>query len=302
MASRSNRQRKLERARAERRVARQAHRLRRKRQIQAGVGASIALVLIVLGTTWLLGGFDSKPAERQTVAEGTCSWTLKDAAADPAIVDVGHPPTTGEERSGMQTMTIKTNLGDIEAEIDLSKAPCTAVSMGFLGEKKFYEGSVCHRLSAMSKLLTCGDPRGDGSGSPSYQFADENLPAAPLASASPSAGASPSASPSGPATYYAKGTIVMVNTGANTNGGQFSVIYADGSNLAPAYSIVGRVTKGLGIVEGVAKAGAVDDKGASTAEGKPNQDLIIQQLFVGAAPGASPSVTPSASAPATAQS
>ena len=245
-------------------------------------------------------------ADRQTVAEGTCSWTLKDPAADPAIIDVGHPPTTGEERSGMQTMTIKTNLGDIETEIDLSKAPCTAVSMGFLGEKKFYEGSVCHRLSWISKLLTCGDPRGDGSGSPSYQFADENLPTAPLAPASPSTGASPSASPgaspSGPATYYAKGTIVMVNTGGNTNGSQFSIIYADGSSLAPAYSIVGRVTKGLGIIEGVAEAGAVDDKGASTAEGKPNQDLIIQQLFVGAAPAVSPSVTPSASAPATAQS
>ena len=50
MASKTSRQRKLERARTERRVARRAEKLRRRRQIQAGVGVGVALVLIVLGT------------------------------------------------------------------------------------------------------------------------------------------------------------------------------------------------------------------------------------------------------------
>lgn len=301
MASRSNRQRKLERARAERRIARQAERVRRKRQIQAGVGASIALVLIVLGVTWQLGGFDSKPADNG--AQGSCTWTPKDPSANPDTVDTGTPPASGELRSGFETLTIKTNLGDIEARLDLSKVPCTAASLTYLGEKKYFDGSTCHRLSTASKLLTCGDPKGTGAGGPSYQFADEDVPTSPLdaGSASPSpspASASPSPSPaSAPAapTYYAKGTIVMVNTGQNTNGGQFSIIYGDGSDLTKAYSIVGTVTKGLDIVEGVAKAGAVNAEGQQVTEGKPKTALIIQQLSVGppqVPPTGSPSPTP----------
>ena len=61
--------------RAERRIARQASAQRRKRQIQAGIGASLALVLIVLGTIWLLGGFDPEPPARPSplaTAPGTC--------------------------------------------------------------------------------------------------------------------------------------------------------------------------------------------------------------------------------------
>jgi peptidyl-prolyl cis-trans isomerase B (cyclophilin B) len=280
VASRSNRQRKLERARAERRIARQAERARRKRQIQAGVGASIALVLIVLGVTWQLGGFDSKPAENN--AQGSCTWTPKDPSANPDTIDTGSPPASGELRSGFETMTIKTNLGDIEALLDLSQVPCTAASFKYLGEKKYFEGSGCHRLNTTSKLVTCGDPKGTGAGGPSYQFADENVPASPLAD--PTASPSPSAPP----TYYAKGTIVMVNTGANTNGGQFTIVYGDGSDLAKSYSVVGTVTKGLEIVEGVAKAGAVDAEGKPAAEGKPKTALTIQQLSVGPPPASTP--------------
>ena len=49
-------------------------------------------MLIVIGTIWLLGGFDPEP--RPTIASGDCTWKLLDPATDPAIVDTGHPPTT----------------------------------------------------------------------------------------------------------------------------------------------------------------------------------------------------------------
>ena len=299
MASRSNRQRKLERARAERRLARQAHHARRKRQVQAGVAAGIAVVVIALGVTWTLGGFSSKPDTADVAS--SCVWIPKtptDATADP-----GTPPS-GELRSGFETMTITTNLGPIEALLDLSKAPCAAASFKYLGEKAFFNGSNCHRLDTDVKTLTCGDPKGDGTGGPSYQFADEDLPTSPIAvppasappsPSSPSPTASSSASPSAPApTYYAKGTIVMVNSGADTNGSQFSIVYGDASTLGSTYSIVGTVTKGLEIVEQVAAAGAVDTENKPAVDGKPKTTLTIQQLTV-ALPGA-PSATPSGAA------
>lgn len=302
MASKRDRLRKLERARVERRIARQAQQARRKRQTQAAIGASVALVLIVVGVTWLLGAFDAEPEQPPTIAAGTCTWFLKDPASNSGITDTDHPPTTGEIRTGTGTLMIETNLGVIEATIDLSQAACTAASLAFLGENDFYANSRCHYLDLDAKLLQCGDKTGNGSGAPSYTFARENLPAEPIGGAnpSPSASASPSPDPSAspspgpPAIFYAKGTIIMANTDEDTNAGQFSIIYGDGSTLSGDYSIVGTVTKGLSIVEEIAKDGARTAAGEPTGAGNPNKDLIVQRLSLATPPGAPPSPTATA--------
>src|SRR5439155_6143923 len=56
-----NRQRALARAKVNRQVAKRAAKARRQRQTRAGIGAFLALAIVVLGTVWLLGGFDKKP-------------------------------------------------------------------------------------------------------------------------------------------------------------------------------------------------------------------------------------------------
>ena len=47
----------------------------------------------------------------------------------------------------------------------------------------------------------------------------------------------------------------MANSGPNTNGSQFFIVYRD-TQLDPNYTIFGTVTKGLEVAEKVAKAGA----------------------------------------------
>jgi len=308
VASKRDRLRKLERERAQRRIARQAHRTLRKRQIYAGVSAGLTVLLIALVVTWALGGFEPDPPSR--VVSGTCTWNLKDLAAEPNFTDVGNPPATGERREGTETMTIATSLGQIQATLDLSKAPCTAASFAYLGSKGFFSNSTCHQLNQDLSYLACGDPRSDGTGGPSYTFGDENLPSGPISTASPAASPSPAVSPSpgasasaGPGpVYYAKGTIVMANTGPNTNGSQFYIIYDDDSTLGPGFSIVGTVVKGLDIVERVAKDGAADDSGKDVKDGKPKTALVLESITVGTPTSASPSTTPSASPTPTAQS
>ncbi|MGE5830287.1 MAG: peptidylprolyl isomerase [Micromonosporaceae bacterium] len=308
MASRRNRQRQLERARTERRIARQAATERRRRQIQAGIGASLAVVLIVVGTIWLLGGF--KPRPKPTVVSGTCTWNLLDTGLS-GVRETGNPPPTGEVRTGTVKLYLRTNLGDIEAELDREKAPCTVASFIYLAGKKFFDNTNCHRLATSGiYVLQCGDPLGDGSGRPSYQFANENLPndpnvaspsASAAASASPSASAAatPSPSPSAEPNLYPRGTLAMANAGAGTNGSQFFIVYKDGSQLAPAYTIFGRVTKGLDIVERVAAAGAHDPTGAKTGDGTPELPIKILAFSIGT-PLPEPSPSPSASStPAT---
>jgi peptidyl-prolyl cis-trans isomerase B (cyclophilin B) len=284
VASTKERQRKLARERAQRRLAALAQKQRQKRQTQAIIGATLALVLIGLGVAWGLGAFSSSPAPTPTAAAGSCTWTPRDAATDQNAVDVGLPPATNNPTSGTQTMAITTNLGEIDATVDLAKATCTGASFTYLAGKKFFDNTKCFKLSTPLKTIQCGDPKNDGSGGPAYTFADENKPTAPIADS--------------PA-FYSKGQIVMVNSGGNTNGSQFYIIAADGTTLSNAYSVVGTVTTGMDIVDQVFAAGAVGDNGQAADEGKLKTELTIQKLTMsepGAAPSETPSTTPSASA------
>ncbi len=291
MASSRDRQRKLARARIERRMVRRATRLRRKRQIQAGVGAVVALLLVTFGTVWLAGGFDSEPDDNlPTVVAGDCAWTLRTPDETIGVRDTGNPPLSPSAKEGTRTMTINTNVGQIDAELDLAAAPCSAESFAFLAGKNFFDNTPCHRLDTTDFVLQCGDPAGKGTGGPGYTFIDENVPAA--------SSASPSASPD-TTNYYPKGTLALANPG--TNGSQFLIVYKDGSPLPPSYSVFGKVTKGLDVIEKVAKEGALDGEGKPTDDGAPKTNVTITKLTVGDLPGASASPQPSATATASAQ-
>ncbi len=285
MASSRNRQRQLARAKLNRQIARRTAHVRRRRQVRAGVAVGLAVALVVLGGVWLAGGFDSSKSSSSTQATGDCTWTARDTSGNTNLKNVGTPPTRGIPLSGTETMTVTTNQGVVQIALDAGRAPCAAASFDYLAGKKFYDNTRCHRLTTKnSYLLQCGDPTGTGAGGPTYTFADEGLPAQP---ASPSPGAK-TATPA----QYPAGTVALVNSGPNTNGSQFFIMYKDTNFADPSYGIVGRVTKGLDIVQKIGAAGAIDANGAKTDDGKPKTDVVIQSVTV-ARPAAS--ATPSAS-------
>jgi peptidyl-prolyl cis-trans isomerase B (cyclophilin B) len=284
VASKSNRARRLERARAERRLARLADQARRKRRVQAAIGGSLALIVIVLGTTWLLGGFDDDPAP---VTLPTCTWTPRDLTE--GVEETGLPPSNAPT-SGVKTLTINTNLGEITAVIDVASAFCAAASVDFLAARGFYDGTECHVLDTTARTLTCGSRDGSTTTSPNYQFPTEGLPRTPLGTASPAP-----AEGADPSSYYLRGSIVMTNVDVNAVGSQFYIVYGDASPLPPEYTQIGTITSGLEIVDQVAAAGAVD--GATS--GAPTQELTITTLTVSddlANPSPASSPDPSASA------
>ncbi|MGR6318596.1 peptidylprolyl isomerase [Micromonospora soli] len=271
MTSTRERQRAAARARLEREMAERASRARKRRQTQAIVGAAAVLVLVVAGTVWLatsLGGDDKKQTNANTAGYSQCVYTEIGKDARPKqIKDVGLPPNQ-QDNKGIQTMTMDTNLGAITAKIDRSEVPCTAGSFTHLASKGFFDNTKCHRLVTQGiKVLQCGDPSAtgsgwrdtDGTGGPSYNMAEENLP-------------------TDERPPYPEGVIAMANSGApSSTGSQFFIVYGD-SQLDPNYTVLGTITGGMDVVKQVAAAG---DDGAFAQQaggGHPKKEIVINKL------------------------
>ncbi|GIJ74236.1 peptidylprolyl isomerase [Virgisporangium ochraceum] len=298
MARTRDRQRALARAKLDRQIARRAAAARRKRQIQAGTAAGLALVLIVLGALWFGGVFegDKDPAPQ---GSGQCAWNENTGGQN--VKDVGRPPNDDLPTTGIETMTITTNQGVIKAAIDVSKVPCTAASFSFLSGKGYFDNTPCHRLTTDGGgfVLQCGDPSGSGSGGPGYRFADENLPTATTPpSTDPSASASPPAAPA----LYKRGMIAMANSGEDTNGSQFFIVYKDSPAFEAKYTVLGNITEGLEVVDKIAESGVAEGS-EKPGDGKPKVEVTIQKLTLGSgdAPAETPSGQPSGSSSASTQ-
>ena len=181
----------------------------------------------------------------------TCSET-KAKAQEPKLIPTPSAVLTKFPKS----FTLVTNCGDIVISTVGSKAPFTMTSIAALAKGGFYDNSLCHRLTTQGLfVLQCGDPTATGSGGPEFTYPDENLP-------------------QNVENNYPEGTVAMANSGPNTNGSQFFLVYAD-TTLAPSYTIWGTITSGLDIVKAIAKAGAV----GGAPDGKPAKTIAISKVL-----------------------
>ncbi|WP_442875226.1 peptidylprolyl isomerase [Actinoplanes sp. NBC_00393] len=177
---------------------------------------------------------------------GPCQYTPTPDEPAARPVPLPRDPKRTPDR-GTVTAVLRTNLGLIPLVLDRAAAPCTVQSFLHLTRHRFYDRTICHRLTAYPtlKVLQCGDPSGTGEGGPGYRYRDElptDLPPAPT-------------DPTGARRVYARGVLAMANAGPDTNGSQFFLVYGD-SALRPNYSIFGRVTSwGLRTLDRVAAGG-----------------------------------------------
>jgi cyclophilin family peptidyl-prolyl cis-trans isomerase len=140
------------------------------------------------------------------------------------------------DASKTYTATITTDIGPFTVLLDPKTAPKAVNSFVFLAHQHYFDCVTFHRVIP-SFVDQTGDPTGTGTGGPGYQFVDE-LPK--------------TATP-----QYPLGSLAMANSGANTNGSQFFVVAgSQGESLAPSYTLFGKVTSGLDVVEKINAAGA----------------------------------------------
>ncbi len=163
-------------------------------------------------------------------------------------------------KSSRYTFTFKTNCGVIRVVADAKHAPITVRNMAFLARHKYFNGTLCHRLTTAGiDVLQCGDPTATGTGGPGFTFADENLPTKVARN------------------RYPAGTVAMANAGPGTNGSQFFLVYKNGTfDLPPSYTIWGHITAGLDVLRAVAA------KGTKTggSDGPPAQALAVISVTV----------------------
>ena len=166
-------------------------------------------------------------------------------------------PNAGISANNSAEFSIITNLGEIVIETFPDKAPLTVNALASLAQDNYFNNTICHRLTTEGIfVLQCGDPTGTGAGGPDFNIPDENLPQ-PIEN------------------NYPAGTVAMANAGPGTSGSQFFLVYQD-TTLGPNYSIWGKITKGLQIVQSVASQGV----NGGGSDGAPAQSVTIESVAV----------------------
>ncbi|MGW0734375.1 peptidylprolyl isomerase [Streptomyces sp. NPDC002851] len=165
--------------------------------------------------------------------------------------------------------TLKTNHGDIEIELFENHAPKTVKNFVELanGEREWthpetgkkstdrlYDGTVFHRVIS-GFMIQGGDPLGNGTGGPGYEFEDEFHPEL---------------------SFDRPYLLAMANAGPGTNGSQFFITVSPTAWLTRKHSIFGEVTSEAGkkVVDAIA--------GTQTnpRTDRPVNDVVIESVVI----------------------
>jgi cyclophilin family peptidyl-prolyl cis-trans isomerase len=163
--------------------------------------------------------------------------------ATPAV-QTKKPASTNATTDGIFA-EIETDNGKIVIQLEYKKTPITVANFVTLSEgtntavtdanlkgKPFFNGLKFHRVISKSNgdaqdfMIQGGDPAGNGSGGPIYDFKDEFTDAG----------------------FDKPGILAMANSGPKTNGSQFFITIAPTTWLNGKHTIFGYVTKGYDIV------------------------------------------------------
>ncbi len=135
---------------------------------------------------------------------------------------------------------LHTNQGDIIIKLAFEEAPLTVINFVGLAQgtkksniqsgKPFYNGLKFHRVID-NFMIQGGDPKGNGTGGPGYQFADEITSL----------------------THDKGGILSMANSGPNTNGSQFFITHTPTPWLDGKHTVFGHVVKGMDVVNSIKK-------------------------------------------------
>ncbi len=139
-------------------------------------------------------------------------------------------PDTLIDPLGSYSAILHTAKGEIDVSLYARQAPVAVNSFIFLARDGWYDGNTFYRVVPGLAAFT-GDPSDTGLGGPGYLFADEIDP---------------------DLRFDRPGVVALDNAGADTNGSRFFITFAPLPQYDGLYTIIGRVTSGLGTLSRLA--------------------------------------------------
>lgn len=179
--------------------------------IRAKVLLTISLIMLLLA----FGCSAKSSSDENPSSDGNSSSQIK---------QYSEPPQMMIDVNKQYIAVIKTEKGDITAELFAADAPKTVNNFVFLAREGFYDGTTFHRVIP-GFMAQGGDPTGTGRGGPGYKFEDEFS-----------------------ARKHTTGALSMANSGLNTNGSQFFICYSPQPALDGRHSVFGQVIEGMDIL------------------------------------------------------
>lgn len=160
----------------------------------------------------------------------------------------------------------ETSMGDFVCQLFEKEAPETVSN--FIGlalgtkewiepqtgrptRKRLYNGLTFHRVIP-GFMIQGGDPKGDGTGGPGFEFRDEISPSL---------------------RFDRAGRLAMANRGPNTNGSQFFITLRDTPWLNGRHTIFGQVVRGQEVIEKISQV-------PRDPSDRPLEPVVIKRVTV----------------------
>ena len=192
--------------------------------------------VVVLGLA--LAGCGGSSHKTSTSPSGGCAQVSQPKSRS----ESRKPPTGGLDPSKTWT-----------ASVDTKDSPHTTASFASLARSGFYDDTTFHRI-VPGFVIQGGDPTATGSGGPGYSVVD--LP---------------------PRTAkYTLGTVAMAKTRTEppgAAGSQFFVVTGADAGLPPDYALLGKVTKGMAVVDAIGQLGDPNTE-------QPTQVVVVRRITV----------------------
>lgn len=231
------------------------------------LGGFLVLAVVIVGIILISrGGGNSNKGPHTTASKeskekeaGKESGKKENASAKCTKVETPKPkeeslkkPKQTVKKGEKVTATVETNCGTFEIELATKEAPVTSNSFAYLAEEGFYNELIFHRI-VPGFVIQGGDPTQTGSGGAGYNVTEP--PPAKL--------------------EYTKGVVAMAKSSTDPSGrssSQFFVVTGENAGLPAEYALVGRVSKGMNVVEAIGELG--------NSEEKPTQTVEIEKMSV----------------------
>jgi cyclophilin family peptidyl-prolyl cis-trans isomerase len=160
------------------------------------------------------------------------------------------PPQVEFDASKRYLWNVATNVGEIKIQLMPEIAPMHVSSTIYLARLGFYDGVIFHRVIT-GFMAQGGDPLGQGTGGPGYDYDGEY---------------------SKSARHDRPGLLSMANAGPGSDGSQFFLTFVPTPHLDDKHTIFGEVIEGMETVQQLEKSGS--------SSGRTSDELLMQTTTI----------------------